>query len=419
MSIIKSIKMICSNIDGNNNKFWNADLHDDEQIYVTYGRVGYSGQSEGPFPGGQAFLDKKIKEKKKKGYIEFDGIPVSSTKTTISVVSNLKEVAKQQIKYNSPELEKLIDRLVKSNIHNITSSTQITYDSNTGLFSTPLGIVTKDSIEEARNLLALIKHAKDNNSKIEDQHINKYLMLIPHNFGMIKVKDFVKSMDFIKELNTLDSLEASYTTVLSKDKTDKTNDSPVVEEQIFNLSLDVLPNKDKEFVELNKWFETSKKKQHGYDNIHIKNIYTVSIKENRDLFEKQGKSYGNITKVFHGTSEANLLSILKSGMKVSPPSTAYIAGKMFGNGVYGAVQSSKALGYTLGRWGGSTTDSGWLFICNFAMGKTYNPTNTGSPPSGYDSVWARSGDCNLYHDELIVYKNSQIEITHLIEVNNK
>ena len=218
--------MICSNIDGNNNKFWNADLHDNGDVFVLYGRVGYSGQSEGPFPGGQAFLDKKIKEKKKKGYIEFEGIAVDSSKTVLSSVSDLKEVAKKQIKYSSPQLEKLIERLALANIHNITSSTKITYDVKTGLFSTPLGIVTPASIEEARNLLALLKAQKENG---KDAHfgpaINRYLMLIPHDFGMTKVQHFADSIDFMQELNTLDSLEASYASFTSSVVENKSSSS--------------------------------------------------------------------------------------------------------------------------------------------------------------------------------------------------
>lgn len=134
-----------------------------------------------------------------------------------------------------------------------------------------------------------------------------------------------------------------------------------------------------------------------------------------EAFSQKGEKLGNIEQVFHGTSEANLLSILKSGLKVSPPSTAFIAGKMFHNGIYGAKESSKALGYTLGRWGGSTSSFGWIFICNFAMGKTYDPVHAGAPPNGYDSVWARAKKCGLYHDELVVYKNEQVQITHLLE----
>ena len=76
------------------------------------------------------------------------------------------------------------------------------------------------------------------------------------------------------------------------------------------------------------------------------NVFKVKIHDMAAAFNPD-----NVKEVFHGTSEANNLSILKSGLRVSPPATAAIAGKMFGNGVYGAINSSKSLGYTYGNWG--------------------------------------------------------------------
>src|SRR5581483_2999812 len=165
--------------------------------------------------------------------------------------------------------------------------------------------------------------------------------------------------------------------------------------------LDILDSKDNEYDRLVSYYQKSMKAMHGYNHIKVRQIFKVKIHEMDKAFDTK---LGNITEVYHGTSQANLLSILKSGLKVSPPSTAYIAGKMFGNGIYGAINSSKSLGYTFGRWGGATADSGWLFVCGFAMGKIYEPTgHCHQPAAGYDSVWARSNKCNLYHDELIVY----------------
>ena len=47
-------------------------------------------------------------------------------------------------------LDKLIERLVRSNVHNITSNTNIILNDSTGLFQTALGIVTPEAITEAR-----------------------------------------------------------------------------------------------------------------------------------------------------------------------------------------------------------------------------------------------------------------------------
>ncbi len=419
--IIKSVRMICANLDNNNNKFWDADVHDDGNVYVRYGRVGYSGQEEGPFPGGEKFLEKKIKEKKKKGYTEFEGLVIDKSQQTISVNKDLKNVAKSQIQFNSVELEKLVERLVAANIHNIVSNTKIQYDVKTGLFSTPLGIITPDMIKAARSCLADIKHdfsKGDLDSKEIRERVQSYLMLVPHDFGMRKLNVqmvFPDQNSFDKELNILDSLEASYTNFQGSVITES-KDSTVIEEKIFNVKLAESTNV-KNNNDIVKWFESSKKKMHGYDNIKVVNIYEVDVEDMTSNFDKNGLTLGNIHRVFHGTSEANLLSILKSGLRISPPSTAYIAGKMFGNGVYGAIHSSKALGYTLGRWGGSTSSSGWLFICDFAMGAVYEPTQatSGGAPKGYDSIWAYPEKTRLYHDELIVFKNEQIKITHLLE----
>ena len=91
---------------------------------------------------------------------------------------------------------------------------------------------------------------------------------------------------------------------------------------------------------------------------------------------------------------------------------------MWGAGIYGAINSSKSLGYTYGRWGQSSGESGWLFICQFAMGNVHYPREYGNcsrPPTGYNSVWATVTNTGLNHDELIVYENPRCNITHLLE----
>lgn len=429
MSIIKTVRLVCNNIDNNNNKYWDAELHDNGQVFVSYGRIGKSKQSEGPFEGGEKFLAKKIKEKEKKGYKIFDGLAVTEgTSHTISVNSDVKEIAKKQITYSSPQLEKLIERLAAANVHNIVSNTQIAYNAKTGLFSTPLGIITPKMIADARSLLAgikskivldttisksdLVQHIQELNSNVQN-----YLMIVPHDLGMRKftvTSLFPDQAAFDKELNILDSLEAAYTQFTSN--TDNGSDkTEIKEEKIFDIELDVLNNKA-EYERIVHWYESTKKQMHGYGNIKIQNIYTVDIKDMSKAFEEKGKKLGNIQEVWHGTGEANLLSILRSGLKVSPPSTAYIAGKAYGNGTYGALDSSKSLGYTMGRWGNNKGSSGWLFICQFAMGKTFEPTHErGNPPKGYDSTWAKAKKSGLYHDELIVFSNEQVKITHLLE----
>lgn len=418
-TLIKEIKLIKSEVLDNNNKWWTGQLFDDGTVKATWGRVGYAGD-EGEWPGGQSYLDKKVREKLKKGYTEVKTIGnASSIKGSGDVVKNrdLHEIAKTQlVKVSNPTLEKLIKRFVDANVHKITANTQITYNSSTGLFATPLGVVTMEGIVEARDILADIAPIvrKKTFGAEADKLLSKYLRLIPQNLGMgrFNTQSVIPDDNALqKQMDLIDSLESSYQ-AMSTQPVNATNTNKN-HESVFKVDLDVLTDKS-ERNRLDRFFESSKKKMHGYDNVRIREVFIVNIHEMTNNYEVNTNPH---QEVFHGTSQANCLSILKSGLKTAPPSTAAIAGKMFGNGVYGAINSTKSLGYTYGRWGqGGVGDSGWLFICDFAMGKTQTVTQAKSSGAdrGYDSIWAKAGSA-LSNDELIVFRNSQVKIKYLLE----
>jgi len=416
-TLIKEVKLIMTEVGTNNNKWWTGQLFDDGTVKATWGRVGYSGDS-GEWQGGQSYLDKKVKEKIKKGYTELKtvgnaGIAPSSSAPVRN--ADLHQIAKTQlIKSSNPTLERLIKRFVEANVHKITRDTQITYNSSTGLFATPLGIVTMEGLTDARDLLAKlapIVRGRRFGSEA-DALLSKYLRLIPQHLGMgrFSCQSVIPDDNALqKQSDLIDSLESSYQAMSTQPA--QAGQPVKKQETVFQVDLDVLTDQS-ERNRLERYFETSKKRMHGYDNVRVKEIFAVNVHDMTRGFEN---STTPIKEVFHGTSQANCLSILKSGLKVSPPSTAAIAGKMFGNGIYGAINSTKSLGYTFNRWGqGGVGDAGWLFICQFAMGKIYETRHSCSPQRGYDSVWAKAGG-SLANDELIVYRNTQVKITHLLE----
>ena len=47
--------------------------------------------------------------------------------------------------------------------------------------------------------------------------------------------------------------------------------------------------------------------------------------------------------LFHGTSNANILSVIEQGLKIRPKNSTKFAGSAFGEGVYFADQFSLAL----------------------------------------------------------------------------
>lgn len=402
----------------NNYKYWNAKLYDDGNWTAEWGRVGCENPDSGTWNESKKTLDSVVKSKLKKGYTHQKTIGeavAQSGSGTVVKNTDLHAIARAQlVKSSSPVLDRLIKRFVDANVHKITSSTQITYNSTTGLFTTPLGIVTMEGLTDARDLLAKLA-PRVRNRKFgpdTDTLLCQYLRIIPQAIGMKRytTETLIPDDNAIQKQNDLiDSLESSYQAMTTAPTTAAQPAKKV--ETVFQIDLDVL-NDAAERRRLEQFFETSKKRQHGYDNVRVREIFKVNIHEMTNRFENNTTP---IKEVFHGTSQANCLSILKSGLKVSPPSTAAIAGKMFGNGVYGAINSTKSLGYTFGRWGqGGVGDSGWLFICDFAMGKIYSTQSSCDKPSGYDSVWAKAG-YSLANDELIVYRNAQVRIKYLLE----
>jgi len=421
-NVIEELRLINIEIDSNMNRFWTGRVYDNGDFEALWGRVGKTPQSK-LFPGeGKAKLEEMRRDKMKKGYTELKtvGGPASPTAAKVQDVgrNELREIAKAQlVKSKNPTLDRLIDRLVQANVHRITSSTQITFNSSTGLFSTPLGIVTPEGIAEARNLLVTLNQCVSRRDYASTQCksvVNQYLRIVPQDIGMkrLEISEFFPDTNAVqKQSDVLDSLEASYQALQTQKPVTAPTGKPL--EQVFQVDLDILPQ-GPEYQRLVSWYERSKKDMHNYGHVKVRQIYTINVHAMTNAYESRTVPH---QEVWHGSSQANILSILKSGLKISPPSTAAIAGKMMGNGIYGAINSSKSLGYTFGRWGqGGAGDAGWLLVCNFAMGRTYT-THSSCPngaPSGYDSIWAKAGT-NLYNDELVVFRNTQVKIQYLLE----
>jgi hypothetical protein len=427
-NVIEEIKLINVDIGSNMNRLWIGQVLDNGDFKATWGRVragvvNGEGLQSKLFPGeGKTKLEEMKREKTKKGYTKVPtvGGPGSGVvaPTQVKNVGNheLQQIAKAQlIKSNNPVLDRLIDRLVAANVHRITSSTQITFNTTTGLFQTPMGVVTPDGILKARNLLVDLNgrvQARDWTSQTMFGLVEQYIRIVPHDVGRkLSVEGLFPDVSSIqKESDILDSLEASYQALQSQPKATPTAGAKPME-QVFKVDMDILTDQ-RERDRIVNWYEKSKKDMHNYGHVKVREIFIVNIHEMTNNFENKTVPF---QEVWHVTSQANCLSIMKSGLKCSPPSTAAIAGKMFGNGIYGAINSSKSLGYTFGRWGqGGTGDAGWLFVCQFAMGKTYTTYNSCNKPAGHDSVWAKAGS-GLYNDELIVFRNSQVKVKYLLE----
>ncbi len=426
--VTQSARLIFVSVGTNNNKFYYLDLHEDDTVRIRYGRyIENSGgelqtQSDTTQAGGERLFNSKLREKTAKGYKPQPVLDANIPTGAGAKNAGLEQIALEQIRTQSLEVKALISFLCAQNIHNITANSAIKYNAATGLFSTASGLITQGGILDGRLLLSKIKDKVDAgiwDDKDYLDFVNQFLTIVPRDFGRTRPDPkslFPDDAEIQKQLGILDSLEASLTTALTAPKEEGKEPEPVP--QLFDTALELLRD-DAEFNAIKHHFETSAKTEHvTIKHLNLANVYTVEIAGMKRNFEERGRAKGNIHRLWHGTSSANVLSILKSGFMMTPPSTAHIAGKAFGNGLYFAPASTKSLQYANGFWGGKGTRKIYMFLNEVAVGRDFEPKTTTSknPPAGYDSYWARAGKSGwLINDEVIIFDTAQANPVYLLE----
>jgi len=405
----------------NNNKFYHMILNENNSIDVKYGRVGTKGTSIIKY-GGEREYNKLKNSKLKKGY-EVTEIALENSKSLQN--DNILDLAMSQIQYTNIKVKKLIQRLVDKNIHQITNTTKIEFNKDSNLFTTPLGPVTLNGIQKAKNLLFEISKIIDfgdenilNNYKFVDFN-ERYFKIIPKKIKNLREKEqyMLYIQDRIDEqFSICDTLEKTLNLLKVKQPTnDKTNTK---QKDVFKVSINLLEDK-KIIKEINTFFEKSKNSNHGYsvNSLKIENIYKVSLGNEEKQFRDD---LNNKMLLFHGTRVANILSILKSGLMMPKQSPGSITGSMFGNGLYFSDQSTKSLNYCDGfLWNDSSKqDKVYMLMAEVAMGnyKVPNGSTYNNPPKGYDSYFAQKSKSGVRNNEMIVFNLNQIKIKYLLEI---
>ena len=151
-------KYILTDATENNNKFWEYIIYDDGSLEIKWGRVGTTGQSKKSSSFNRSRdVDAKVREKTAKGYREIKIITevVDSVPKTAAATHVVHAAAIEQLAKNDTTLSTLITELVKANRHElfVASGGQMDVDLTTGIVSTPIGVVAKDNIIQARDLL--------------------------------------------------------------------------------------------------------------------------------------------------------------------------------------------------------------------------------------------------------------------------
>lgn len=428
-TILREVTLIYSDVQFNNNKIWKGILYSDGEVYTEWGRVGKAMQTKIYPQGGDKQLTSKEKEKLKKGYTVARVVGSINSPANPKAISNLslQDIAIKQISQGEPILTRLVTMLVKANIHQITSQSQITYNSSTGLFQTPLGVVTADAISEAYYELDLIAQALNTGQLTSSQNlrrVSQYLRLIPQDFGMkLDINVMFPNQGAIqKQKALLDSLEASYNTILAAKNTTpsaKPDTKSDQEEKVFEINVKLCD--PSEIKRITKLYEKTRKSMHRYvAGMTVKNAYDIEMPTQRQRFETKGRQLGDVRELWHGTKLANVLNILRIGLNITPPKGTSLAGAMYGPGLYFSSESTKSLNYATDYWHGGGTgkdNTYFMFLANVAMGKYMIPKSSTSkrPPVGYNSYWARAGQSGVMNHEMIVPTEDQFDLIRLVE----
>jgi poly [ADP-ribose] polymerase len=214
----------------------------------------------------------------------------------------------------------------------------------------------------------------------------------------------------------LDALQASLDTILSGHDDKNKKDDAKKEEKVFNVKLKL--NEDQGvFQKVRALYQKTRQATHSCHHLDVVKVYDVSIAHMEEAFEKHAIKMSNIWQLWHGTQASNILSILSKGMIIPPANAAHCTGRMYGNGIYASDQSTKALNYAYGYWGGSSDPNCFMFLIDMAMGKYYIAPGpfSGGPPQGYDSTFAKAGQSSVINNEMIAYDTRQVRIKKLVE----
>jgi len=414
--VLQHVLLNCNNISGNNNKFYSLELQESDgqlRIFTHYGRVGLEGVKEGRYflkrdfsaEDGKSVLDclkeaaetefqRILNSKKKKGYVPVD--------VTLSLVGSGRVESKAaEIKTSKSSL----DARVQSLVLQIYEESSKTLESS---IQTPLGALSESQINKGYDKLEEIKRerARGNITKLVRLSSDFY-SLIPQRFSHRIESDAVIDSDekICKQEELLQLMRDVYCVrgFLGSDIDVKYKGIKAVVEP--------LKKGDSEYQRLEDKVFSTHSPNHNV-RLFVNNIFKINLLSVQSRFNPQKLE---TQELFHGSANKNILGILQRGLLIAPACASF-NGAAFGRGIYFARHSTKSSQYST-KFHRNIHSNGFLFIADVALGKMQKVTSytySNSLRSGFDSVYAQTGN-DLIHDEYIVYNPNQVELNYLIE----
>lgn len=428
-----------NDVEENSNKFFSIELwkcNTDWLVYTNYGRVEnieYCGAVGIYGPSDETtmrdFFNKKWKEKSRK-YKEISFIKANKgsakarlKKYGVTEEEIPEEKKKKIVESKTPtildfklhdDIKRIVNQLYNESSTAIknNAAVEITSDGIT----TPLGILTFKTIDTGRKILGELGEAIKNKDEDEVKKLSSHFYsYIPTKLSRKITKDDYISTDIVVQ-QKIDLLQ------MMNDALDIGGNTYVSDINKKYLELgsefEFLSKTDPEWKRLEEKVIKTRAQNHLHMKVKVKNIYKLIIKNDRVKYDNC--KLDNIQEFFHGSRNANLIGILKSGLRIAPkeaPATGY----MFDKGIYFADASTKSLNYSLLPFPGvEKSNNCFMFIFDVKLGKIKELENADYNASryikdSYNSVKGVKGR-SLYNNEYITYTESQQTARYLIEL---
>lgn len=387
--------------ENNNNKYYEM-IPNGSSFTVKYGRVGASAQVTS-YPESQ--FSKKYNEKIKKGYVD-------QTELRKDLVSVEKPEDKQLYKdIEDASVRQLIEFLQKCAKQKIADNYTVSSEK-----------VTQAMVDEGQNILNNIANTKD--FKSFNALLLNLFNVLPRK--MANVNDYLAKSDadfsniYSREQDLLNVMRGQVVQHIVDTKTKKSKkkiNTTILD--ALGLELEPVTATDekiirKELGELkDKYYMAWKVKNKATDD-----KYKTHIKES---------DFKNSKLLWHGSRNENWMSIISNGLILNP--NAVITGKMFGYGIYFGLQSRKSFNYTSYKnsyWAHGNEDTAFMGLYDVHYGNPYIVADFNSKyydfdynklrkEGNYDCLHADSRKGMLRNDEIIVYREDQVNIRYLVE----
>jgi poly [ADP-ribose] polymerase len=392
-----------TNLGGNNNKYYLVETWPmpggDVFFRATYGRVGAAPQIKERMAS-EHYVASVIREKLGKGYQEIELHGPSTAPAAIAV---------QPVTRLAPSVQQLIDYIYAEAGSSIAS-----------YLAVDVNALSQAQIAHGRTLLGVAQghyvawhtaRTRDLWTRLADtveQYYNAIPTQLPHR---IKHEQAVETFctQFDEQENRLNQLEAALATYKVQQQQPQRSHY-----DLLGADLALVPVDDDRHKAICTYIAQTS--VHGYA-VNVRDIFSVTVPDERRVFEANTVGKRRIDLLFHGTGSHNVRHILRSGL-ICPRTPSH--GRMFGHGIYFANQCTKSTNYCSAS---GPKRPHMLLLADVAIGRPYIARDAmpgcTKAPFFHDSVLGKAGKTmawggSLCYDEHVVYNPAQQTLRYLV-----